>query len=59
MDGGAYGAGRAGAPFNPVTYIKKPEVIVRLVSLVRLSIMLCRFQLNRYSYKLYSFVPMK
>ena len=33
MDGGAYGAGRAGAPFNPISYIKRPEVIVRLISL--------------------------
>lgn len=35
MDGGAYGAGPAGAPFNPVAFIKKPQVIVRLVALVR------------------------
>lgn len=31
---GAYGAGRAGAPFNPITFIKKPQVIVRLIALV-------------------------
>jgi len=36
MDAGAYGAGRAGAPFNPVTFIKKPQVIVRLCALVSL-----------------------
>ena len=32
--GGAYGAGKAGAPFDPLAYIKKPQVILRLVSLV-------------------------
>ncbi|XP_067934689.1 synaptogyrin-2-like [Watersipora subatra] len=36
MEGGsgAYGAGKAGAPFEPVTFIKKPEVITRLLSLL-------------------------
>ena len=34
--GGAYGAGKAGAPFDPLVYIKKPQVILRLVSLVRM-----------------------
>lgn len=32
--GGAYGAGKAGAPFDPVTFIKKPQVILRIVSWV-------------------------
>ncbi|PVD39379.1 hypothetical protein C0Q70_02009 [Pomacea canaliculata] len=32
--GGAYGAGKAGAPFDPLTYIKKPQVILRLASLL-------------------------
>ncbi|KAL8586187.1 hypothetical protein ACOMHN_057749 [Nucella lapillus] len=32
--GGAYGAGKAGAPFDPLSYIKKPQVILRLVSLL-------------------------
>ena len=32
--GGAYGAGKAGAPFDPVEFIKKPQVILRAVSLV-------------------------
>lgn len=32
--GTAYGAGKAGAPFDPLVYIKKPQVILRLVSLV-------------------------
>ncbi|KAL8601463.1 hypothetical protein ACOMHN_000405 [Nucella lapillus] len=31
---GAYGAGLAGAPFDPLTYIKKPQVILRLVSML-------------------------
>ncbi|XP_046359609.1 synaptogyrin-2-like [Haliotis rufescens] len=32
--GTAYGAGKAGAPFDPLVYIKKPQVILRLVSLL-------------------------
>ncbi|XP_048761010.1 synaptogyrin-3-like [Ostrea edulis] len=31
-DGGAFGAGMAGAPFDPVQFIKKPQVILRLAS---------------------------
>ncbi len=31
---GAYGAGMAGAPFNPIEFIKKPQVILRVFSLV-------------------------
>lgn len=31
---GAYGAGMAGAPFNPIAFIKKPQVILRIISLV-------------------------
>jgi len=30
--GGAYGAGKAGGPFDPLAFIKKPQVILRLVS---------------------------
>lgn len=33
-DGGAFGAGMAGAPFDPVQFIKKPQVILRLASTV-------------------------
>ena len=33
--GGAFGAGKAGGQFDPVTFIKKPQVIARLISLVR------------------------
>ena len=32
--GGAYGAGKAGGPFDPIAFIKKPQVILRLVSWV-------------------------
>ncbi|XP_064603607.1 synaptogyrin-1-like [Liolophura sinensis] len=32
--GGAYGAGKAGAPFDPIAFIKKPQVILRLCSMV-------------------------
>ena len=31
---GAYGGGLAGAPFDPVGFIKKPQVILRVISLV-------------------------
>jgi len=34
QEGGAYGAGKAGTPFDPLEYIKKPQVILRLASLV-------------------------
>ncbi|XP_055877398.1 synaptogyrin-2-like [Biomphalaria glabrata] len=30
--GGAFGAGKAGAPFDPLQYIKRPQVILRAVS---------------------------
>ena len=30
----AYGAGMAGAPFDPLSFIKKPQVIIRIVSVV-------------------------
>ncbi|VDI62633.1 synaptogyrin-2-like [Mytilus edulis] len=32
--GGAYGAGKAGTPFDPLEFIKKPQVILRAVSLI-------------------------
>jgi len=32
--GRAYGAGLAGAGFDPVSFIKKPQVILRIVSWV-------------------------
>ena len=36
MEGeGAYGAGKAGVAFDPIVYIKKPQVILRLISWVR------------------------
>lgn len=31
---GAYGAGMAGSPFHPLTFIKKPQVILRLLGMV-------------------------
>ncbi|XP_071963996.1 synaptogyrin-2-like [Antedon mediterranea] len=34
QEGGAYGARKAGKPFDPIEYIKKPQVILRLISLV-------------------------
>lgn len=35
--GGAYGAGKAGAPFDPIAFVKKPQVILRLCSMVSVS----------------------
>lgn len=32
--GGAYGAGKAGAPFDPLLFVKRPQVIVKGVCLV-------------------------
>ena len=32
--GGAYGAGKAGGDFDPVTFIKKPVTILRILSWV-------------------------
>ena len=32
--GGAFGAGKAGGQFDPIAYVKKPQVILRSVSLV-------------------------
>ncbi|XP_041362528.1 synaptogyrin-2-like [Gigantopelta aegis] len=34
VGGTAYGAGKAGGPFDPIEYIKKPQVILRLISLL-------------------------
>jgi hypothetical protein len=31
---GAYGAGMAGAPFDPIAFIKKPQVILRVVGVI-------------------------
>ena len=38
---GAYGGGMAGAGFNPIEFIKKPQVILRLVSIVSYFYELC------------------
>ncbi|XP_074647888.1 synaptogyrin-3-like [Tubulanus polymorphus] len=32
VEGGAFGAGKAGAPFDPMAFIRKPQVILRIVS---------------------------
>lgn len=48
MDGGAYGAGKAGQGYDPQRILKKPQVILRLVSLVSL---LCSL------YRVYPAVP--
>ncbi|XP_001605760.5 synaptogyrin [Nasonia vitripennis] len=35
MDGGgAYGGGKAGAPFDPITFVQRPQVILRAVCLL-------------------------
>ncbi|XP_064477952.1 synaptogyrin-like [Ornithodoros turicata] len=31
MNGGAYGAGKAGAPFDPITFVLKPQVLLRIM----------------------------
>ncbi|XP_078036898.1 synaptogyrin [Augochlora pura] len=34
MDGGAYGGGKAGAPFDPIAFVQRPQVILRGVCLL-------------------------
>lgn len=39
MDGGgAYGGGKAGAPFDPIAFVQRPLVILRALCLVSLRI---------------------
>ena len=41
MDGGGvFGGAKAGAPFDPVTFAKKPPVILRALCLVRFQMIL-------------------
>lgn len=35
MEGGAYGAGKAGGAFDPYTLVRQPHTILRVVSWVR------------------------
>ncbi|MPD02138.1 Synaptogyrin-3 [Portunus trituberculatus] len=35
MEEGVYGGGKAGAPFDPLTFVQRPQVILRAVSWVR------------------------
>lgn len=35
---GAYGGGLAGAPFDPLSFIKKPQVILRIINIVKKTI---------------------
>lgn len=37
---GAYGSGMAGGPFDPIAFIKKPQVILRIVGIVRIFVSL-------------------
>lgn len=34
MSTAAYGAGKAGATFDPMTFVKKPQVVLKLVCFV-------------------------
>ena len=34
MDAGAFGAGKAGTSFNPVEFIQRPQVLLRLANIV-------------------------
>jgi hypothetical protein len=49
----AFGAGRAGSAFDPIEFIKKPQVILRVVAWVwnklLLNILLIKIFLNRFS----------
>lgn len=35
MEEGVYGGGKAGAPFDPLTFVQRPQVILRAVTWVR------------------------
>lgn len=35
MEEGAYGGGKAGAPFDPLSFVQRPQVILRAVTWVR------------------------
>ena len=37
MEGGAYGAGKAGGAFDPYTLVRQPHTILRVVSWVRMA----------------------
>ena len=39
----AYGAGMAGTPFDPLSFIKKPQVIIRIVSVVSFTLLMIFF----------------
>jgi hypothetical protein len=49
----AFGAGRAGSAFDPIEFIKKPQVILRVVAWVwnklLLNILLIKIFFNRFS----------
>lgn len=34
MEAGAFGAGKAGTDFNPVEFVQRPQVILRLLNIV-------------------------
>ena len=34
MEAGAFGAGKAGTTFNPVEFVQRPQVILRLLNIV-------------------------
>lgn len=34
MEAGAFGAGKAGTSFNPVEFVQRPQVILRLLNIV-------------------------
>lgn len=34
MEAGAFGAGKAGTAFNPVEFVQRPQVILRLLNIV-------------------------
>ncbi|XP_076757691.1 synaptogyrin [Xylocopa sonorina] len=34
MDGGAYGGGKAGAPFDPIAFVQRPQVTLRAACLI-------------------------
>lgn len=47
MEQGAFGAGKAGTTFNPVEFVQRPQVILRLLNIVSINTIVCSFWSQR------------
>lgn len=46
--GGAYGGGKAGGAFDPITFVQRPQVILRAVCWVNVETVLKQFQIKTF-----------